>query len=317
MSALFKQTGYPGIMKNMQVSSGSTIAYIFLYILVAIIIVVIILMLLGIKIDYKWFDFRSPYTKIMSRSYLFWPLSTQFTNLSTVPDSIPGFIDNSYTMIIDCIIYNSRSYSALWKGEGPYRHLYHRGSDDLHSNTIGNLLLGGCSASSGGSNSNIPSNGLPKRMNPGVFIDPNLNDIIVFVDTDHSSRESVRIVDIPLDIPFRIAIVVNKLVLEVYLNCKLEVTKILKSLPKPVENRWFGLSGSAAAQAQIKDMHIWTSPLASSEINPLCPPIDFTAKRPICEGADTAVKVDKTDKTAKPDINLGFDKALSKCNSPK
>ena len=73
-------------------------------------------------------------------------------------------------------------------------------------------------------------------MNPGVFLDPNLNDILVFVDTEGGDRESLRIPNIPLDIPFRIGIILNDRVLEFYLNCRLETTKILKYKPKKVDN---------------------------------------------------------------------------------
>jgi hypothetical protein len=311
MATLFKKPGLQEKItdKLVNVNTGF-LGQIVLYILVAIILVAIVLMLLGVKIDYNWFDFRSPYTRVMSRSSVLWKPTFKYTNLTSVPNFIPGFQDNSYTTIIDCVIFNTRAYKSLWTdGDGPYRHIYHRGSNELQTSTLGNVLLSGCGPT--GNMSELPPYGLPSRMNPGVFLDPNLNDIIVFVDTDKASRESVRIVDIPLDIPFRIAIVVNKLVLEVYLNCRLEVTKILAQLPKAVENQWYGLAGPAGAQAQIQNLHIWNDPLSSVDIRPLCPGLPlFSAKRPMCEGADTVVPVE----TAKePSINLGFDKAISKC----
>jgi hypothetical protein len=148
-------------------------------------------------------------------------------------------------------------------------------------------------------------------MNPGVFLDPNLNDILVFIDTENATRESVRIVDIPLDMPFRITVVVNKTVLEVYLNCRLEVTKILKNPPKVVDNQWFGLAGAASAQAQIQNLRVWPSPLLSTDIHPLCPGApDFSVKRQICDVAD--MPVPKPTK-AEPEKDLGFMQSLPKC----
>jgi hypothetical protein len=315
MSALFKKPGFSGIMKNTQGSSSifSTMGYIVLYILVAAIVGFVVVMLLGIKIDLNWFDFRSPYTKVMSRSSWFWKPSTQFANLMTFPNAIPGFQNSSYSTIIDCVLYNSRSYNTIWSGgDGPYRHIYHRGSNELQSSTVKNMLIGGCGAM--GNLSELPPYGLPRSMNPGVFLDPNLNDILVFVDTENATRESVRIVDIPLDIPFRIAIIVNHNVLEVYINCKLEVTKIMKNMPRSVENQWYGLAGPASAQAQIMNMHVWKYPLTAGDIRPLCPGLpDFTVKRPICDNADMPVSKEKEPTTTEPAIDLGFNKILSKC----
>lgn len=308
MATLFRKPGYPRL-DSVPFSLPSSIGFIVLYILVAIILVVIVLMLMGVKIDLNWFDFRSPYTKVISRSTLFWPPTTQFTNLTTSENAIPGFSDSSYTSQIECVIYNTRSYNTLWTGgDGPYRHIYHRGSKELMATTVANMLLGGCGST--GNSSELPPYGLPSRMNPGLFLDPNINDLILFIDTENGSRESARIPDIPLDIPFRISIVVNRMVLEVYLNCKLELTKILKNMPKPVENKWYGLAGSAGAQAQIQNFRVWKYPLTSTDHRPLCPGLPkFKPVRPMCEGADTVVPAQKT---KEPGINLGFDKAI-KC----
>lgn len=311
MSSFFKKPGAQGLVKATQGSSFLvTIGYIALYILVVIIVLFVIVMVLGIKIDLNWFDFRSPYTKVMSRSAGFWQPTVQFTNLMTSPNTIPGFLDSSYSTIIDCVIYNSRSYRTVWSdGDGPYRHIYHRGSNELQSSTVGNLLLGGCGPS--GNISDLPPYGLPSSMNPGVFLDPNLNDIIVFVDTENKTRESVRIADLPLDIPFRIVIVVNKYILEVYLNCRLEVTKIMKNLPRAVDNQWYGLAGPASAQAQIANLHLWNYPLTSNDVGPLCPAMpDFKPRRPACEGADMPVPKENA---KEPSIDLGFNAKLSKC----
>jgi hypothetical protein len=237
----------------------------------------------------------------------------QFTNLTTVPNAIPGFLDTSYTTLIDCVLYNTRSYTNVWNdGEGPYRHIYHRGSNELLSAASASII-GGCSPT-GTASDKLPPQGLPRSMNPGVFVDPNLNDLLIFIDTLDATRESIRIADIPLDIPFRLGIVVNKNVLEIYLNCKLEVTKLLKNQPRPVENTWYGLSGSAAAQAQIQNLSVWNYSLPSSDISHLCPKVKFATKRTICDAANIP-----TDPSAvlsamtAPPIDLGFSAALAKC----
>lgn len=313
MASLLRKPGFGSLPSSMKApSSGllTTIGYAVLYILVGAIAIFAGMMLLGIKINLGWFDFRSPYSKSISDSMLVWPPTKQYTNLTTTPTNVPNVSDSSYSATIDCVLYNTRSYNTVWTdGDGPYRHLFHRGSSDLVSSTVTGAIVGGCSAS--GQSSDLPPQGLPRSMNPGVFLDPNLNDVLIFVDTENASRESVRIVDLPLDRPFQLAVVVNNNVLEVYLNCRLEVTKVLKNRPRAVDNQWFGLAGAAAGQAQIQNLRVWPKPLLSTEINPLCPGLpNFSVKRQICDGSDLPVPA----KSAKePVIDLGFNAALSKC----
>ena len=310
MASFFRKPGFSApIVNYIMPNTGPSYSFLVLYVLVALILGVIVLMLLGVKLNVilGWLDFRSPNQKVVSQSQLFWKPSHQYTNfVSEFTSPERKFSDIAYSTTLECVLYNSRAYQNVWSdGDGPYRHIFHRGSGELLKTTVGGLLMGGCGPS--GNSKDLPPYGLPSQLNPGIFLDPNVNDILVFVDTKEGARESVRIVDVPLDIPFRIGVVVDNLVLEVYINCQLEVTKILTDLPKPVENKWYGLAGSAAAQAQIQNLHIWSYPLTIPEIRPLCPPIVFAKKRPICDGADTPVP-----KVAEgpPQIDLGFGKAI-------
>ncbi len=148
----------------------------------------------------------------------------------------------------------------------------------------------------------MPPYGLPKRMNPGVFLDPNVNDVLVVVDTERGGdfiREHVRIKDIPMDQPFRLGIVVKEHVLEVYLNCRLEVSKILYGRPRAVENVWYGLSGTAAAQAQIQNLYIWKRALPADQMTTLCKyPVKFDIERPICDASESATLMPTVKKQA-------------------
>lgn len=278
----------------------------FLYILVAFFVVVVVFMLMGKTIDTSWlsyFDPRPKIWKILGRSSLFWAPSSIFTNL-IVPKSkaVVDMYDDIYSMTIENVLYNSRSYSTT---EGPYRHILHRGSDELAKTTVGGAVLSGCLANNSG---DLPPFGLPKRMNPGIFLDPNTNDLIIFVDTIHGAdtvRESLRIADIPLDVAARIGVVLNKRVLEVYFNCKLEATKVLQGDPKHVENEWYGLAGPAAAQAQIQNLYVWKEALSADDMRYLCPAIPtFSKERPICSGADTPLPSGGQNPT-KLDLGLG------------
>ena len=256
-----------------------------LYLGLVIVVLLVIWMLLGKTVSLSWIDPRPQRMKVYQTGYMFWPPSKTFTNLIVpLKNDIPNFHDESFSMLLDVNLLDSRNYNTT---EGPYRQIVHRGSADLaKADTAMDGFL------SNVVNQPLPPFGLPKRMNPGVFLDPNTNDLLVFVDSALGSqtfRESVRIADIPLDTPFRIGIVLSNRVLEVYINCRLEVTKVLSGIPKRVEHEWYGLAGSAAAQAQIQNLYLWNRPLTAVDMRPLCPTIPaFKTTRPICDTTDTS-----------------------------
>jgi len=301
------------VPKMPSVSVGSFgISSTVLYILLAAMIVGVVMMLLDVKIPWSSILPIPHRYSVLLKAYKFWPPSGDFTNLKVESNVGPSLADTSYSMTLESLLFNSRNYNST---EGPYRHIAHRGSNELAAASLNGFVTGCGAAANYG---NLPPFGLPKRMNPGIFLDPNTNDIIVFVDTidgSQSYRESLRVADIPLDIPFRIAIILNGKVLEVYLNCGLEATKVLKGTPRSLENVWYGLAGSAAADAQIQNLNLWTFPLTAKDIRPLCPsPPTFSKKRPICNGADKAPMPKNKPPTENPsNINLGFGVALNTC----
>jgi len=283
-----------------------------LYGIVILFCVIVVFTLLGKTIDFKWiswFDVRPADWKVKARSSLFFQPGPQFTNMVVLASkAVQGMENDIYSILFDFVLYDSRNYAST---EGPYRQLLHRGSSELLKATVGGAVLGGCSTNPSG---DLPPFGLPKRLNPGVFLDPNTNDILIFVDTVKGSdtlRESVRISDIPLDIPTRIGIVLNKRVLEVYLNCRLETTKVLQGDPKRVENEWYGIAGTAAAKAQLQNLYAWKESLSSDDMKVLCPaPPVFPTTRPICSGADEPLPPKAV---GKPTGSLGIASSLSTC----
>lgn len=285
---------------------------IILYLIAAIAIVVVLVMLSGTQINWSAFDPRPRKLVVATQSYKYWMPSAQYTNLVVDKDAPEGLKDNTYSVAVEMKLMNTRNYGST---EGPYRHLCHRGSDELLKSTVGGAVLSGCG--SGSNNNALPKFGLPKRLNPGIFLDPNTNDVLVFVDTmigNEVSRESVRIADIPLDTPFRLGVVLNGRVLEVYLNCKLEVTKVLLGEPKSVENVWYGLAGGAAAQAMVQNLRIWKSELTADDMRTLCPSLPtFPVDRPICNGADTVIQSNGGAATRNINIDLGFSNTIQKC----
>lgn len=274
-----------------------------LYLLVILFIVLVIAILRGTKIDLSWLDPRPRRWKVLARASHFWIPSGIYTNL-IVPahKAVPDMSDLNYSMTIEYVLYDSRNYNTT---EGPYRHIMHRGSNELASVSVAGMAVSGCAANQSG---DLPPFGLPKRLNPGIFLDPNTNDILVFVDTTNGSdtyRESLRVSDIPLDTPARLCVVMNGQVLEVYLNCRLEATKILRGQPKHVENEWYGIAGTASAQAQVQNLYVWNESLGIEDMLSLCPgPPVFKNKRPICSNADAPV-APATTTTTKVDLGLG------------
>jgi hypothetical protein len=169
----------------------------------------------------------------------------------------------------EIVIFNSRTAIS----SSPYRHILHRGSSDLY-NYSGNAP-GSAPAGAGGLN-----DGLPSEMSPGIFIDRHTNDIIVYVDTETEKisnsankfafRESIRINDLPLNVPFYLHLVISSKVLEIYVNCRLAGTKVLHGKPRNVQNEWFGRTGFATSQAIVQNLTLWDGALNTFELMKLC-----------------------------------------------
>lgn len=187
---------------------------------------------------------------------------------------------NGMSLSAEMVILNSRAPTA----NSPYRHLLHRGSEDL------SLYVPSRSSSSPGTEEAVAAaaapgaggvaDGLPAEMSPGVFIDRFTNDLIIFVDTDpvdtvfsnsaNAFRESIRVNDIPLNTPFYLHMSVNGKVLEVYINCKLAGTKLLHGKLRAMPTEWYGRTGFATAQAIVQNLTLWDGPLNTFDVMKLC-----------------------------------------------
>lgn len=316
MSSLFNAPGE--FLPNVGKATTSSIASIptlgklgkgtsiLLYVLAAAVLVLVVFMLYGTRLNFSWMDPRPRNWIIQYDAAHYWKPQEVYNNLQVAKNQlIPDFRDDEYSLNTEIILDNTRNY---WNADGPYRHIAHRGSNDLiiEGEDNDNNIITMCTMTS---NAKLPPYGLPKRMNPGILLDPNVNDILVFVDTSNGAetfRESVRIRDIPLNIPFRLGIIVNERVLEVYMNCKLEVTKLLTHKPKKVENKWFGLAGAAAANAQIQNLYLWKRALVSNDMRYLCPSISKIKfpKKPACP--DKAGPEAQQENVATKQVNIGF-----------
>jgi len=270
MASLFENM--PGVAANAVNSvkkalpSGDT-GNLILYILFALVIVLIYLLLTGYKLSFKMLDIRPKKYKALGDAHWFWKNGMGgASNLRlTDADGLPLDTDTKYTYHFDLLLSNTRNVSNI---AGPYHHIFHRGSDELYNDKSAGVM-------SSDSSSKLPPYGLPRRLNPGIFLDPNTNDILVFVDTKSKSgevfRESGRISDVPVDKPLRLTVTVHNKVLEIDLNCKLELTKVLAGDPRTVENVVYGLCGPAVATASIQNLLIWPYALDNGLLADFCP----------------------------------------------
>ena len=220
-------------------------------------------------------------------SKIFWtpaktPNPQDPTDLLLVSDDFPMTGPETYSMGLEVLITDTRTSDKF----GPYRHLAHRGTDDLKRfipNSPGSQPKG----------AGALNDGLPSQMNPGIFIDQFSNDLLIFVDTDpiglgnETYRESVRIPDSPLNKAFYIHLTVHDRLLEVYINCRLAATKLLHGIPRAVPNEWFGRVGFARSRAIVQNMRLWDSNLYAIEIRNMCPGIKLSKQlaptsAPIC-----------------------------------
>ncbi len=183
-----------------------------------------------------------------------------------------------YTILVDMIWYNTRVRKQA-SGENPYRHLLHRGSAEVASYSVNGPMIGDTpsetertAVDTAEALAVIPF-GLPTRMNPGILADPYTNDMIIFFDTETETqlyRESLRIPDIPMDQPFRLAIVVIDHYVEIYINCSLEATKMLEGVPRDVGREWFGLSGPVPLPAQVQNLRLFKDIVPHSLLRTYC-----------------------------------------------
>ena len=134
--------------------------------------------------------YMPPYTTFWQPSKLENPTDPVYTKIESA--DFPMSQADVYSMGIDILISDTRASE-----NGPYRHILHRGSDELKNftpNSPGSIPKG----------QGDLNDGLPLQMNPGVFIDQYTNDLVIFIDTDppngggQAYRESIRISDIPV-----------------------------------------------------------------------------------------------------------------------
>jgi len=266
----------------------------------------------------KW-DLFKRLGLVKSQTATFWTDSNSVTALSLTQTDLPANFPSrfGYTIMFDTMIFNSRApMSTASGGLPPYRHLLHRGSNDL--GTAGTPA--GCGGGGKGSAGSGRTTGLPQFMNPGFIGDPTTNDIIVFIHTD-SGIASARISNLQLVTPYRIGLVVYQGFFEIYLGCKLLTTQLLKGTPLAINpSGVYALAGPFAMSAKIQNLRLWSTTLPVQQIvNECMIPMQPFGTAPPCTALSvnpfatpTPATSTETDASAAATIA-----SVTKCPSPK
>lgn len=209
----------------------------------------------------------------------FWTsVSADTENLVVPANASPTKAPGQYSVSFQFAISDSRTPSP-----GKFRHIVHRGSNPVGLTAI-------AAGSTGHANiqaSDLPTPGeptyaalgLPQVMNPGIFLDKYKNDIHVFVHTKGKEEgmdvlllESTTIEDVPMNTPMTLGVVCTGRSLEVYVNCRLYSTMLLRGAPylPTADNQWFGRYGAFPFTGLVKNLTLWSSPLGSSDYIQMC-----------------------------------------------
>lgn len=200
-------------------------------------------------------------------------------NLIVPANESPTVLAGNYTMSVQLMIGDSRTPSL-----GRFRHIVHRGSNPCGLT----VATSGPTGHAGIQPGDIPDDadpsykqsGLPAIMNPGLFLDKYRNDLHVFIHTKGKEEggmevlwlESLTIEDLPLAAPLTLGLICNGKSLEVYVNCKLYSTLLLKGspyLPK-ADNTWFGRYCAFPMSGLVKNLELWSSALSSTDYMQMC-----------------------------------------------
>jgi hypothetical protein len=209
----------------------------------------------------------------------FWKIPTGDALENLVVPAGPITTPDTYTVSVQFMIGDSRTPSI-----GKYRHILHRGS-----NPCGLVAPAqpGSTGQAGIQTGDLPPStessyrdlGLPQIMNPGIFLDRYKNDVHIFIHTvgheDGSKAlwlESTTIADLPLQTPITLSIVCSGKTVEVYMNCRLHSTILLRGtpyLPKSA-NSWYGRYCAYPMSGIVKNLEIWSDALNSSDLMMVC-----------------------------------------------
>ena len=111
-----------------------------------------------------------------------------------------------------------------------------------------------------------------------IYIDPVKNDLnVVAVTMDNALAlhpEGIpAIPNIPLETPFRITIVFQPTLMEVYMNGQLQATRVFTGRPKESTGNFFAPSEFVRKTGRVGNLQFWPRTLAPTEIRAIGPPL--------------------------------------------
>ena len=147
-----------------------------LYVLAGLVLFMVLLMLFNSQYDVFFQRKSGGINRPMPPATTFWQTAKldnpqDPVNLEIKSDDFPMSKPDIYSMSLEINISDTRAK----EDNGPYRHILHRGTGELMSfvaNSPGSIPLGRGDL----------NDGLPLQMNPGIFIDPYTNDLVIFVE---------------------------------------------------------------------------------------------------------------------------------------
>lgn len=214
----------------------------------------------------------------------FWKSVESDTENLVVPmKSSPTTSASSWSCSVQIVVADSRAPSA-----GMFRHILHRGSNPVNipTTTAGSTGLAGVQPTDvdPSADPSYKEQGLPQIMNPGIFLDKYKNDIHIFIHTrgteDNTNvlwLESMTLQDVPLNQPLTLGIMCNGKQVDVYLNCRLYNTMLLRGIPylPKSDNQWFGRYGAYPFAGLVKNLELWNTDLNSSDYVQVCRQASF------------------------------------------
>lgn len=203
----------------------------------------------------------------------FW-VSESGENLLVPSNQSPTVSSGTYSMSVQCVINSSGPTNT-------YKHIVHRGSNPVGIPATGvagptghaGIQLGDLKESA--ADEGYTATALPDILSPGIFLDPQKNDIHVFIHTTQNGvklLESITIEDVPLGTPLNLGVVCNGQTLEVYFNCRLYNTLLLKGTPylPSDSNQWWGRYGVSPVNGVVKNLQLWDAAIGSTDFMSMC-----------------------------------------------
>jgi hypothetical protein len=215
----------------------------------------------------------------------FWTTTGDATeNLMVTSVDSPTKLPDQYTMSVQMVISDSRAPDL-----GRFRHVVHRGTNPcgLTATKSGPTGHAGIKAADipPDADPSYVTSGLPPIMNPGLMLDSYKNDLHVFVHTRGYEGneyvlwlESMTVEDLPLNTPVTVGIVCNGQTLEVYVNCRLYSTLLLRGKPylPAADNTWFGRYCAYPFAGSVKNLQLWGSALSTGDYAAMCGGASFS-----------------------------------------